>query len=102
MTITGGGMFVIAPENRRLVAVKADWFAVLSKGGTGRINRRTVSVPTRTPWCSRSFSHASVGPKAAYRSRIMVSARLARPGASCRLLGRARWRDVSPAAPSRQ
>jgi hypothetical protein len=36
MAITGGGMFVIAPENRRLVAVKADWFAVLSKGGTGR------------------------------------------------------------------
>jgi hypothetical protein len=34
------------------------------------------------PWDSRSFSHASVGPKSAYRSRMSVVARSATSGAS--------------------
>src|SRR2546422_175816 len=38
-----------------------------------------------------SFSHASVGPKSAYRSRIIPSARATTPGINCRLPGRSRF-----------
>jgi hypothetical protein len=57
---------------------------------------RTVSFASRMPWDSWSFSQASVGPKSAYRSRMIESARSAVAASSRLLLGSARRRDTRP------